>query len=354
MRKPYIRLMMLFLLISLACSYPAMVTTQTTDVPQAVSEILISAPPGSTPTPTPFQPMGPTATTQVTATAVVEVVSSATPDPDTIGIPGVATPLPDNQKVPEGTINWMVLGNDYRPGGGYRTDIMMLVSINTKKGTVNVVSFPRDLYVTIPGWMTQRMNTAFPHGGFSMLADTMEANFGVRPTHYIMTNFQGFVGIINSLGGVNVNVGRSLSDSCDLPQSRGGYCSVSPGVVTMDGATALWYVRSRHTSNDLDRNRRQQEVMYAIFSKLMSLDAMTRLPELYNSYKSSVETDLSVGDLLPMLPVASQVIGDSSRIQRFTFGSAEVTNYITDGGAMVLLPNYDAIKKIINQAVFTP
>jgi LCP family protein required for cell wall assembly len=241
----------------------------------------------------------------------------------------------------------MVLGNDLRPGGGYRTDVMMLVAVNTGKGTVSVVSFPRDLYVTIPGWTTERMNTAFPHGGFPMLADTLEYNFGVRPKFYIMTNFQGFIGIINGLGGVNVEASAFLSDSCDLPQNVAGHCTVNPGTVTMDGATALWYVRSRHSTSDFDRLRRAQEVLYAVFMKLMNVNVIARLPELYTAYMSSVETNIGVDDIAPLLPVASQVLGDSSLIRRFTVGPGLVYNYVTEGGAMVLLPNYTAIQQLM-------
>jgi LCP family protein required for cell wall assembly len=254
--------------------------------------------------------------------------------------------------MPEGTINLMVLGSDFRPGQGQRTDVMMLVSIHGSSGTVSVVSFPRDLYVTIPGWTTQRMNTAFAYGGFPLLADTLEYNFGVRPTHYVMTNFQGFVGIIDSLGGVKVNVGNYLSDKCDLPQARNGYCTVDAGPVIMDGATALWYVRSRYTTSDFDRTRRAQEVLYALFDQMMSIAAVGKLPEFYAYYQSSVETNLTVDAITPLLPVASTIIGDSSRIRRYAVGPAQVTNFVTSGGAMVLLPNYDAISTIIAEAVY--
>jgi anionic cell wall polymer biosynthesis LytR-Cps2A-Psr (LCP) family protein len=166
-----------------------------------------------------------------------------------------------------------------------------------------------------------------------------------------MTNFQGFTGIIDGLGGINVNIGQTLTDKCDLPQAVNTYCTVNPGVMKMDGQTALWYVRSRHTTSDIDRGRRAQEVLYAIFAKLMSLNAVARLPELYAAYASSVETNLGVDTLTPLLPVASQVLGDSSRIHRYTIGAGQVYDFITSEGAMVLLPNYDAIRAILNQAL---
>jgi polyisoprenyl-teichoic acid--peptidoglycan teichoic acid transferase len=346
MTKPLLRLTLVLLMVSLACGLPANATPQPT--PKAVSQLLVTAGPNSTATSTPFQPVGPTTTSTPTATPL----PTNTPEPTSADVPGIPTPIRINQKLPEGVLNLLVLGNDWREGAGYRTDVIQLVSINTGKGTVSVVSFPRDLYVTIPGWGTNRINTAFPHGGFSMMADTLEYNFGVRPTHYVMTNFQGFKGIINSLGGVNVNVGQYLRDKCDLPQAVHTYCEVNPGVIKMDGPTALWYVRSRHTSSDFDRGRRAQEVLYAIFSKLMSLNAITRLPELYSAYQSSVETNLSIDVIAPLLPVASQVLSDSSHIHRYTIGPGQVSNYTTPGGAMVLLPNYSAIQAIINEVVF--
>ena len=350
MAKKLARLALVLILVSISCSLPAFAGPANTPAPtpQAVSALFVTPAPNATATPTPFQPLGPTITPTITMTP-----TEAPPAEPTIeGLEGQPTPVRISQRLPEGTVNFLVMGSDYRPSSGYRTDVIMLVSVNTGKGTVSVVSFPRDLYVPIPGWTTQRINTAFPHGGFPMMADTLEYNFGVRPTFYVMTNFQGFTSIINSLGGVNVNVGQYLSDSCDLPQNRGGYCTVNPGTVNMDGATALWYVRSRHSSSDFDRLRRAQEVLYAVFAKLMSLNALARAPELYTAYRSSVETNIGIDDILPLLPVASKVLTDSSLIRRYAIGPAEVYNYITEGGAMVLLPNYEAIARIISQAVY--
>jgi polyisoprenyl-teichoic acid--peptidoglycan teichoic acid transferase len=347
MTKPLACLALVLLLVSLACSLPAYAVEQPT--PVAVSQLLVTAGPDSTATPTPFQPVGPTATQPPTAT--FEPTITHTPAPGTENIPGMPTPIRVNQKMPEGTLNILVLGTDFRPGSGFRTDVILLVSIHQSEGTVSVVSFPRDLYVTIPGWGTNRINTAFPHGGFAMMADTFEYNFGVRPTHYIMTNFQGFTGIIDSLGGINVNVGQYLSDKCDLPQAVNTYCAVNPGVVTMDGPTALWYVRSRYTTSDFERGRRAQEVLYGIFDKLMSLNAVTRLPELFAAYQSSVETNLGLDTVAPLLPIASQVIGDSNRVRRYAIGPGQVSNWITSEGAMVLLPNYYAIQAILNEAL---
>ncbi|MDZ4158305.1 MAG: LCP family protein [Anaerolineaceae bacterium] len=308
----------------------------TVEYPTAVSSTALTvADPFASATPTPFQPLPPTQTPQPTPTPKF-------------------TPTPTGPVKSEGQVDILLLGSDGRLSGAFRTDTLVLISIKPKSKTVAVVSFPRDLFVTIPGYGENRINTAFASGGFPTLAATFEQNFNFRPDHYVLTNFQGFVRIVDSLGGIEVNVGRRLSDTCDLPQRDAKrYCYVGQGVVRMNGATALWYVRSRYSTNDYDRTRRAQEVLEALFSRLMSLDALTRAPELYESYRTSVATDLKWDDILPLLSVATHLT-DPSSIKRFTIGPAEAPGTLTATGGNVLIPNAEAIRAIINQAVYSP
>jgi LCP family protein required for cell wall assembly len=358
--KPMTKKLALFIFIilitAMACSYPLSagpanaVNEKANPRPQAVANVVITAPANATATATPFLPVGPTYTPGPTQATDVAVTPVATEEP--ITIPTLPTPIRVEKELPQGTVNFVVLGNDLRPGGGFRTDVIMLVSVNGTKGTVSVVSFPRDLYVTIPGWTTQRINTAFQAGGFQTLASTLEYNFGVRPSFYVMTNFQGFIDIINGLGGIEVQAGSFLSDSCDLPIGRAGRCTIYPGSVMMDGETALWYVRSRHSSSDFDRMRRAQEVLYGIFKRLMGADALLHLPDFFNAYQSSVQTNITLADIVPLAPLATTILQDSSRVRRYSVGAGYVYNYITEEGAMVLLPNYAAITQLLAEAVF--
>jgi LCP family protein required for cell wall assembly len=234
--------------------------------------------------------------------------------------------------------------------------VIVLVTVDTVKDKVSAVSFPRDLYLEIPGWKKERINTAYPHGGFDMLADTFEVNFGVRPNYYILTNMQGFVDIIESLGGVTVNVGSTLSDECpwSLSISDEGQCTLDPGPTEMDGKTALWYVRSRKTSNDFDRLRRAQEVLLAVFYKSMRLNAAARLPQMYNAYKENVKTNMHPTAMVRLLPTAGEVFGDYERFSRYTISSEETTSFRTEDGMAVLLPNFEKIDEILELAVFAP
>lgn len=341
MRRLFLVLSLLVLL-SLACNLPGLTSANT--VQPVDQSRLITQDPNATTTPTPFQP----AATGQALTEVAASPTAAAPD-----YSDWSTPIQHDLKMPDGQINIMILGSDFRPGKGSRTDVMMLVSVNPKKSTVSVISFPRDIYVYLPGRGMDRLNTPYAYEGFPLLASTMEYNFGVKPDHYVLTNFYGFTSIINTLGGLNVNVGAYLSDRCDLPVSdeEGNY-TVYPGMTWMDGDTALWYIRARHSTSDIDRTRREQEIMDAFFRRLMSLNAVTRAPEIYNLLINSVETDLTLSDLLPMVEIAPKLLSDDALIQRHLLGIDTLTPFVTEGGAQVLLPDRQKIWDLIKKAVY--
>jgi LCP family protein required for cell wall assembly len=338
----------LLVLLSLACNLPGLASAPQVQVVDPAQ--IVTPDPNATVTPTPFQPL---ALTPTLAEIAVQSTATEAPSPTPGGSVADSGEIIHNLKMPDGQMNIMVLGSDYRPGGGSRTDVIMLVSLNTNTSVVSIISFPRDTYVYLPGRGMDRLNTAYAYEGFPLLADTMEYNFGVRPDHYMITNFYGFKAIINTLGGLNVYVGAYLRDKCDLPaRDWEGYCSVAPGSVLMDGDTALWYVRSRYSTSDLDRTRREQEVLEAFFRRLMSLNAVSRAPELFNLFISSVETDLKLDDLLPIVVMAPKLLSDDSLIHRHLIGIDMLTPYVTDAGAQVLIPDKQAIWELIKNEVY--
>jgi polyisoprenyl-teichoic acid--peptidoglycan teichoic acid transferase len=357
-----------------SCSIPNQVNI---DLPEPIAamsrSLLVQADPGATPTATPFMPLPPTPTyiptsfpTPVpTITPTPEVIAGLPASPGIphliyktwedypgptvwpdINLPGPVGLLPQ----PPGQVNIMLLGSDERRNeGGFRTDTMLLVTINTVEETVNIVSFPRDLYVYIPGWTVQRMNTAHPRGGFPLLALTMEYNFGVRPDFFVMVNFWSFSEIIDQLGGIDVQVAVGLTDHRD---NHGRY-SVPAGTVNMDGETALWYVRSRYTSSDFERTKRQQEVVKAILSKMLRLDAITKAPQLYDIYRKNVTTNLTIEDITPLLPTAAK-LSDPDRIQQYFIAREHVSAWRNTQGAQVLIPNREAVIEVMRQTLNSP
>lgn len=308
---------------------------------------LYRIPANSTATPTPFQPLPPTPA----------LFPTLTPLPTATSLPPTPTQVPPKVKVgqepsvaqPANQMNILLLGSDKRPwDSNFRTDTIILATLNPDLGTVNLTSFPRDLWVTLPNYGQQRINTAWEFGGWKLLAKTFEYNFGVLPDHYVLINFSSFKRIVDSLGGLDVDVQQSMSDY------RAGVWSTFPaGITHMDADDVLWYVRSRKTSNDFARNKRQHEVLEALFNKMLSLNAIQHAPEFYDIYKESVITDLGLSDLISWLPFGAK-LRDSSHIKNFYIGPQQVYDWITPEGAMVLLPNQDAINEVIRQALNMP
>lgn len=315
--------------------------------PTALPEkFYVQAPVDATPTATPFQPLPPTEAYLPTETPMPTVTPLPTPTPTLT----VAPPPEQEQQAivnqPRRQINILLLGSDQRPGdSNFRTDTIILATLNTELGTVNLTSFPRDLYITIPGMGLQRINTAWTFGGYKLLYDTFEYNFGVRPDHYVLINFSSFKRVIDSLGGLDINVGADVADY------RGGrWFTIPAGPTHMDADTVLWYVRTRKTTNDFARTRRQQEVIQGIADKMLTLDAIKRAPEFYNIYKENVTTDINLGDILPLLPLAAKIT-DSSHINHYFIGPQQTYDWITYEGAMVLLPQPDAIAAVMRKAL---
>jgi LCP family protein required for cell wall assembly len=245
-----------------------------------------------------------------------------------------------------GTFNIVLLGSDARPDvGGYRTDTMMVVSVDPKADTVTMLSFPRDLYVYIPGWRMDRINTADVHGGFEMTRQTILYNFGIELDAWARVSFNGFTSAIDILGGISVQSTGYLQDECG-----GVIRTYGAGTYHMDGFEALCYVRMRKTTGDFDRMRRQQEVVRAIFSKVLSINGLARIPELYNQFYNSLRTDVHVIDLIPLIPTAGQVGLDPNRVRHFSVNRDMADFWRTPGGASVLLPDREAVRAMLTEA----
>lgn len=301
-----------------------------------------------TATPTPFQPLPPTAVFTPTFTPEPSPTPLAPTATSQVSLP---TPTPTRELVMlEGQVNILLLGSDQRPWDvNFRTDTVILATLNEQLGTVNLTSFPRDLWIRLPGYGEGRINTAYYFGGIDMLMKAFKENFDIRPDHYVLINFSSFKRVIDSLGGLDVTVTAELSDYRD-----GYWVNIPAGKVHMDADTVLWYVRSRKTTNDFSRTRRQQEVLLALFDRLLSLDAIRRLPDFYKAYKDSVSTDLSFTDLLTMVPLAIKLADDRSRLHHYYVGAKQVYNWLTPDGAMVLLPDPAAVQEVIRKSQNLP
>ena len=309
---------------------------------------LLEVPPGATPTSTAFQPL--VSTEPYIPTDYPTPIPTIMPQPERIK-PASNTQGVDPIPQPDGQINIVLLGSDQKFKGSIgRTDTIILVTVNTKEDTISVTSFPRDLYVYIPKWTSQRINSAFAHGGFSSLQQTFLHNFGFKPDYYILINLRAFEYIINNLGGIYVNVPQTI---CDDNWNHGLSHCIYSGNQHFYGKEALWYVRSRMTTNDFNRNVRQQLVLNGILDRFFDLNTISKIPQLYNTYVNNVTTNLDLGTIVSLVSTAAK-LSDKTRIKQYFVNQDSVRSWMTPGGAQVLLPNYKAIRRILKKALNSP
>ncbi len=250
---------------------------------------------------------------------------------------------------PENQINFLMLGSDQRPDdSGFRTDAIILGTINLDSKEVNLVSIPRDLYVYVPGYAMYRINTALIRGGEDTLRMTYEYNFGVEIDNYMLINFDGFKDLIDILGGIDV---YAATDMTDKHPTEGYDYKVNAGLNHMDGETALFYVRARTNSSDFDRSRRQQEVIKALVERIIKFDVIALIPDLFTQLKETIQTDLSLEDIISYASLISD-FAQINDLSMYKIGAEQTTSWINPStGANVLLPIQEAIQSIIKQSI---
>jgi LCP family protein required for cell wall assembly len=209
----------------------------------------------------------------------------------------------------------LVMGMDQRPGEfgmSFRTDTMILISLDPDTNRVGMLSIPRDLYVEIPGYRLERINAAYglgelegPGGGPRLAMQTVQYNFGIPVNEYVVVNFETFIRVIDLIGGIDVEVQQAIYDP-EYPDMNYGYDPfyLDAGWQHLDGATALKYARSRHTTDDIDRSRRQQQVLYAIRDRVTTMNQIPELalqaPRLWAELSGGIDTGLSLDQVLEL------------------------------------------------------
>ncbi len=320
-------------------------------------------PPTATPPPLPPSPTWTPAPT-VTPSPVPFVIPSPFPTPGpaalvastTITIPMPVLPVP----VAADAVNIVVLGSDHRPDWtSWHTDVVQVVSIQRDGGAVSVLSIPRDLYLYIPGIKMSRINFAdfygeahgYEGGGPALVRDTLLYNLGIRVDHYVRTNFDGLIGIVDTVGGVDIPVHCRLSDHWPYPDENGEYpiLTLEPGIHHVDGETALWYARSRMTSSVFSRERRQQQVLQAIWHKAQDAGMLTQVPILWKHAKEMVVTDMTLVDVLDLARIAITI--KDRNVRFYNIGADVVTPWTTPYGGHVFLPRWEEIQPIVAEAM---
>jgi LCP family protein required for cell wall assembly len=332
-------------------------TARPTPTPSRTPTVTPTSRPQYVPTPATLA-----ATAEVSPTPTISGTQTVVPTPV---IPTAVAPF----AVPSGITNILLLGSDIDlTRGNGRTDTMIVVSINPDGPTASMVSLPRDLYVYIPGWTMNRLNTAlergsatgYPGGPVALLRDTILYNFGVPLHYYAQIDFEGFRRAVDLMGGVDVAVSCQVRDIWELKSpeldpyvlDNYNWRTLAPGLYHMDGTEALWYARSRRTSSDFDRGRRQQQVLRSMLNQGVDLNLLPQVPELWSAYQENVRTDIDIGRLLQLVSIAPQVRANG--VQHLYIVGNQLQPYVVPGtGAQVQVPRWENMQYTL-QRLFQP
>jgi len=294
-----------------------------------------------------------------TETAVVQSEPTAILPTPTIGLE--IQPWNGNERF---TI--LLMGLDKRPnedGTAFRTDSMILVSIDPLTNSVGMLSIPRDLYIEIPpdtvvgsGYGLQRVNSAYvigelarPGYGPQLAMQTVQYNLGIRVNDYFVFDFNTVIDGINAIGGIDVDVTEAINDP-DYPSMNYGYepLYIPSGRIHMDGALALKYARSRHNSSDVDRARRQQQVIMTVRAKILNLNMLPELvvqaPGLWSNLSRNIRAGLSFDQLLQLAVYLKDVPKENVRQGVIDYRYVIPTNW---DGASVLIPNRESLGSLM-------
>ncbi len=281
--------------------------------------------------------------------------------------PGDPTPtlIPTNEaRVSDERTNILLMGIDRRPGESFisRTDSIMVISVDPRTNEAVMLSVPRDLYVMIPGYGRDRVNTAYvygstgnnPAGGAALAMSTLEYNLGIHLDHYVLVDFSAVTKGVDTLGGIDLTVPYDINDP-EYPDMNYGFdpLYIPAGYQHMDGQTALKYARTRHTDNDFGRAARQQQVILAARDKALGLgilDLLSRAPDLYKRVEEGIRTDLSLEQIVALTRTASGI--DSESIRNEVLDGRFVSPFLTDIGAQVLVLDPDKAAPFIEELFY--
>lgn len=247
----------------------------------------------------------------------------------------------------------LLVGLDRRPGEtglAYRTDTMLLVSVDPNAHTLGMLSIPRDLYVVVPGYsQRQRVNTPMvlgeivrPGNGPTLMMQTVQYNFGIHVHDYMVVDFNAFITVVDAIGGVDIDVPYNIAD----PQYPDMYYGYDPfylraGPQHLNGATALKYARTRHGDSDFQRAERQQQVISAIRDKVLSLNMLPQLiiqaPSMFGNLKDDVYTGLTLDQLIQLAWYMKDIPADN--IHKGVVDEHYSVPWTTPDGAQVLVPD---------------
>jgi LCP family protein required for cell wall assembly len=263
--------------------------------------------------------------------------------------------VPENNKDRLDILLMGIRGKD-DPDGGNLTDTMLLLSYNKKSGKMAITSIPRDLYVYITPDLQDKLNSAYERLGVKGTKDLFSRITGVTIDNVVVADFSAFESLIDTLGGIDVHLDAPFEEKLQW-----GYpFSLPAGDNHLDSATALYYVRSRFSSSDFDRARRQQQVITAIRQKIIDTNFLTspgKAISLLGILKGHIQTDINLLDVTSMISLANQLRAHSDHVTHAQLTTDNLLYDTKKDGAYILLPrgdNLSQLKIFFHDLVETP
>lgn len=180
--------------------------------------------------------------------------------------------------------------------GSYRSDTLILATLNKNDHTVKLLSIPRDSYVYIPEkGRKDKINHAYAYGQTKATIETVEHLLEIPVDYYVKVNFEAFIDVVDSIGGITVNVPYEFTeqDSKDVPNAIHLY----PGIQELNGEEALALARTRKLDNDIERGKRQQEIIKAIVNKAVSLGAVFKYGDVIDAVGENMRTNMTFKEM---------------------------------------------------------
>ena len=225
---------------------------------------------------------------------------------------------------------WLLMGTDKEVPYTGRIMAMHILFVNERLAKAAMISVPPNLFVYLPGVGMRRLSTSLALGGMELVSKTLAYNFGIRPNRFILSHPSEFQNLVDYLGGLDVSVLFPIKDAC------GG---IPSGIHALNGQRLLCYVSYISGDDEVDRTRRQQEVLGLMLQKLVQDGRLSKLPNYYTTFEPKMETDFTLTDMLGKIPFMLR-LGDTSRISYALLGWDALVPWMLDAKtkSQVLLP----------------
>jgi len=244
-----------------------------------------------------------------------------------------------------------------KDAGPLLADTIMLLSFNKENKKTSVISVPRDLYVKIDGSKKDKINTAYEYGiyrnkGLNFTKELLSKITGVYVDKALVIEFSSFEKIIDELGGIDLTLTKPFEE----PSQWGYAFSLPAGQNHLNGRDALYYARSRYSSNDFDRSRRQQQVIFAVKDKLSNLNFWAdplKTISLLAAIRNNIATDINIWNTKELLDLAKE-IGGTGKIAKEVISTENLLYENRENEAYILLPkgdNFDGIKQLFQDVI---